>query len=145
MEIKYHLQLRRFICMLFCIVLASISSIKAQEFPKVIFPGDYPDPSILRDGEDFYMTHSSFSYSPGFLIWHSRDLVNWEPVCRVKGAGMAPDLVKYGDTYYLYFPWGPTNYVTWHNFCSCINKIESTIRNRNLGFLTVDSIIYKLR
>ena len=28
---------------------------------------------------------------------------------------------------------------------ACINKIESTIRNRNLGFLTVDSIIYKLR
>lgn len=113
METKYHLHMRRFICMIFCVVLASISSIEAQEFPKVIFPGDYPDPTILRDGKDFYMTHSSFSYSPGFLIWHSQDLVNWEPVCRVKGAGLAPDLVKYGDTYYLYFPWGPTNYVTW--------------------------------
>lgn len=95
------------------VLLALSSTINAQEYPKVIFPGDYPDPSILRDGKDFYMTHSSFSYSPGFLIWHSQDLVNWEPVCRVKGAGMAPDLVKYGDTYYLYYPWGPTNYVTW--------------------------------
>lgn len=85
----------------------------AREFPKVIFPGDYPDPSILRDGKDFYMTHSSFTYSPGFLIWHSQDLVHWEPVCRAKGAGMAPDLVKYGDTYYIYYPWGPTNYVIW--------------------------------
>lgn len=90
-----------------------IGRANAQDFPKVIFPGDYPDPSILRDGKDFYMTHSSFSYSPGFLIWHSQDLVNWEPVCRVKGAGMAPDLVKYNDTYYLYYPWGSSNYVTW--------------------------------
>ncbi len=85
----------------------------AQDYPKVIFPGDYPDPTILRDGKDFYMTHSSFSYSPGFLIWHSQDLVNWEPISRANGAGMAPDLVKYGDIYYLYYPWGKTNYVTW--------------------------------
>ena len=95
------------------VFLTGICTIKAQEYPQVIFPGDYPDPSILRDGKDFYMTHSSFSYSPGFLIWHSRDLVNWEPVCRVKGTGMAPDLVKYEDTYYLYYPWGSTNYVTY--------------------------------
>lgn len=54
----------------------------AQEYPKVILPGDYPDPSIMREGEDYYMTHSPFFYTPGFLIWHSKDLVNWEPVCR---------------------------------------------------------------
>lgn len=30
------------------------------QFPKAIFPGDYPDPSILRDGKDYYMTHSPF-------------------------------------------------------------------------------------
>lgn len=103
-------KLLHIILYVFCV---GICTIEAQEYPKVIFPGDYPDPSILRDGKDFYMTHSSFSYSPGFLIWHSRDLVNWKPVCRVKGAGMAPDLVKYEDTYYLYYPWGPTNYVTY--------------------------------
>ena len=33
-------------------------SFYAQEYPKVIIPGDYPDPSIIRDGEDYYMTHS---------------------------------------------------------------------------------------
>ena len=32
------------------------------QFPKAIFPGDYPDPSILRDGKDYYMTHSPFCY-----------------------------------------------------------------------------------
>ena len=75
----------------------------AQEYPKVILPGDYPDPSIMREGEDYYMTHSPFFYAPGFLIWHSKDLVNWEPVCRAcpeyEGSAMAPDLLKYKDKY----------------------------------------------
>ena len=60
-----------------------ILQINAQTYPKVILPGDYPDPSIMRDGKDYYMTHSPFYYAPGFLIWHSQDLMNWEPLCRV--------------------------------------------------------------
>ncbi len=91
----------------------------AQEYPKVILRGDYPDPSIMREGEDYYMTHSPFVYSPGFLIWHSKDLVNWEPVCRamtdVVGSAMAPDLVKYKSKYYIYFPAAGTNWVIWAN------------------------------
>ncbi|WP_409013838.1 family 43 glycosylhydrolase [Bacteroides ovatus] len=89
----------------------------AQEYPKVIIPGDYADPTIMRDGKDYYMTHSPFYYAPGFLIWHSQDLINWEPVCRAltnwKGSAMAPDLVKYKDRYYIYFPADETNWVTW--------------------------------
>ena len=45
-----------------------------------ILGGDYPDPSIVRDGEDYYMTHSSFDYNPGLVVWHSKDLVHWEPI-----------------------------------------------------------------
>ena len=94
-------------------------SFYAQEYPKVIIPGDYPDPSIIRDGEDYYMTHSPFYYAPGFLIWHSRDLVNWEPVCRAltdwTGSAMAPDLVKYKDKFYIYYPAAGTNWVIWAN------------------------------
>ncbi len=36
------------------------TSLVAQKFPKVILSGDYPDPSIMRDGKDYYMTHSPF-------------------------------------------------------------------------------------
>lgn len=90
---------------------------KAQEFPKTILPGDYPDPSILRDGEDYYMTHSPFYYAPGFLIWHSRDLTHWEPVCRAipeySGSAMAPDLVKHNGRFYIYYPAAGTNWVSW--------------------------------
>lgn len=98
------------------LLLASLQ-INAQLYPKAILPGDYPDPSILRDGEDYYMTHSPFYYTPGFLIWHSQDLMNWEPVCRVmpeyEGSAMAPDLLKYKDTYYIYYPAAGTNWVIW--------------------------------
>src|SRR5215469_4630668 len=45
-----------------------------------ILGGDHPDASPIRVGSDFYLTHSSFDYAPGLLIWHSRDLVNWKPV-----------------------------------------------------------------
>ena len=30
----------------------------------LLLPGDYPDPSIVRDGDDYYMTHSPFCYMP---------------------------------------------------------------------------------
>jgi len=93
--------------------------VKAQDLPRAILRGDYPDPSIMREGEDFYMTHSPFVYSPGFLIWHSKDLVNWKPITRamvdVVGSAMAPDLFKYKDKYYIYFPAAGTNWVIWAN------------------------------
>lgn len=98
------------------LALVFTSNINARNvFPKVILSGDYPDPSVLRDGDDYYMTHSPFYYAPGFLIWHSKDLMTWEPVCRAmaewKGSAMAPDLVKVGDTYYIYYPAEGTNWV----------------------------------
>lgn len=48
-----------------------------------IVKGFYPDPSICRVGEDFYLVHSSFAYFPGVPIFHSKDLVNWEQIGHV--------------------------------------------------------------
>ncbi len=41
-----------------------------------IVPGDRPDPTVLKDGSDYYLTFSSFTSYPGAVIWHSTDLVN---------------------------------------------------------------------
>lgn len=89
-------------------------------FRNPILSGDRPDPSILKDGADYYMTHSSFDAYPGLVIWHSRDLVNWQPIGaalrRNVGSVWAPDLVKHEGRYYIYFPGvGPyrSNYVIW--------------------------------
>lgn len=77
-------------------------------FLNPILSGDYPDPTVLKDGEDYYMTHSSFDAAPGLLIWHSRDLVNWTPIGpaldKPLGTGFAVDLVKHGGRYFIYIP-----------------------------------------
>ena len=89
-------------------------------FLNPILAGDHPDPSILKDGDDYYMTFSSFDAYPGLVIWHSRDLVNWQPIgptlFKNVGAVWAPDLVKHRGRYYIYFPGiAPyrSNYVIW--------------------------------
>ena len=45
-----------------------------------VIPGFYPDPSVCRVGEDYYLVTSSFEYFPGVPIFHSRDLVNWRQI-----------------------------------------------------------------
>ncbi|RYD20640.1 MAG: hypothetical protein EOP88_14245 [Verrucomicrobiaceae bacterium] len=79
-------------------------------FQNPLFAGDYADPSILRVEKDFYMTHTSYSYAPGLIVWHSRDLVNWLPISQVvdmtHGEIWAPDLVEHNGRYYIYFPMG---------------------------------------
>jgi len=76
-----------------------------------VLSGDHPDPTILKDGSDYYATFSSFDATPGLLIWHSRDLVNWMPVGAALdeplGTVFASDLVKHGDRYYIYIPFIP--------------------------------------
>lgn len=48
-----------------------------------VIPGFYPDPSICRKGEDYYLVNSSFEYFPGIPLFHSRNLVQWEQVGHV--------------------------------------------------------------
>jgi beta-xylosidase len=47
-------------------------------FKNPVLFADYSDPDVVRVGDDFYMTASSFSCVPGLPILHSRDLVNWK-------------------------------------------------------------------
>ncbi|HPS12515.1 MAG TPA: glycoside hydrolase 43 family protein, partial [Prolixibacteraceae bacterium] len=47
-------------------------------FTNPIIHADYSDPDVIRVGDDFYMTASSFNCIPGLPILHSTDLVNWE-------------------------------------------------------------------
>jgi beta-xylosidase len=80
----------------------------ASTYRNPILGGDHPDASPIRVGDDFYLTHSSFDYAPGLLIWHSRDLVNWKPIVNALksyyGVVWAPYLCQYEDRFYIYFP-----------------------------------------
>ena len=80
-----------------------------------ILPGFYPDPSICRVGEDFYLVCSSFELCPGIPLFHSRDLQHWEQLCYVmtpengfhvekntgNGGVMAPTICWHDGSFYL--------------------------------------------
>lgn len=45
-----------------------------------VIPGFYPDPSICKVGDDYYLVTSTFEYFPGVPVFHSKDLVNWTQI-----------------------------------------------------------------
>jgi xylan 1,4-beta-xylosidase len=57
--------------------------LKTNQFRNPILAGFYPDPSVVRVDEDYYLVNSSFAYSPGVPIFHSKDLVNWQSLGHV--------------------------------------------------------------
>lgn len=84
-------------------------------FNNPVISGFYPDPSICRVGEDYYMVHSSFEYFPGVPISHSKDLVHWRQIgycltrksqlplekMRASGGIYAPTLRYHNGTFYM--------------------------------------------
>lgn len=65
-----------------------------KDFKNPILPGFYPDPSICRVDDTYYMVNSSFEWYPGLPIHRSKDLVNWEKI----GHGLhRPDQIVYKD------------------------------------------------
>jgi beta-xylosidase len=81
--------------------------------PAVIMNGDFGDPSIVRDGDDFYMVHSTGGI-PAFRFWHSKDLHHWQPIAAALERSYGPwaaELIKYKDLFYLYDYGGGANWV----------------------------------
>jgi len=85
-----------------------IADLGDGHFLNPVIAGDHPDPAILKDGSDYYMTFSTFDSYPGLTIWHSRDLVNWQPrgaaLTRNIGSVWAVSLEKHKGRYFLYIP-----------------------------------------
>jgi xylan 1,4-beta-xylosidase len=100
------------------------------EFINPVLPGDHPDPNVLKDGDDYYLSYSSFDYYPGIIIWHSRDLVNWRPIgpaLRTNiGSVWALDLVKHNGRYFIYIPTFrvPTTLADNTNFCGASSPFK---------------------
>src|SRR5918912_232566 len=51
-----------------------------DDYLNPILEGFYPDPSVTRVGDDFYLVTSTFAYFPGIPVFHSRDLVSWTQI-----------------------------------------------------------------
>jgi xylan 1,4-beta-xylosidase len=86
------------------------------QFINPILAGMYPDPSICRVGDNFYLVNSTFGWFPGIPIFQSKDLVNWTKIGHVldrpgqvnlNGLGVGTDgvyapAISYHDgTFYL--------------------------------------------
>ena len=88
-----------------------------NEFYTPILQGCYPDPSITRKGNDYYLINSSFVFYPGVPIFHSTDLVNWTQIghvldrpsqlklegVKMSGGIYAPDISynPHNETFYM--------------------------------------------
>jgi xylan 1,4-beta-xylosidase len=87
----------------------------AGEYLNPIIAGFYPDPSICRVDDDYYLVNSAFNYFPSIPIWHSKDLVNWTQIGNiidrpsqfairggaVQSGTYAPTIRYYEGTYYV--------------------------------------------
>lgn len=87
-----------------------------RTFENPILSGFYPDPSICRVNDDYFMIHSSFEYFPGIPIFQSKDLVNWKQIGNVLNRPsqlslvdglepsrgiFAPTIRHHNDTFYI--------------------------------------------
>jgi len=84
-------------------------------FRNPILSGCYPDPSICRVDEDYYLVTSTFEYFPGLPVFHSRDLVHWHQIGHVLDRPSQLDLDEIRPSGGLYAPtirhWDGTFYV----------------------------------
>ena len=76
-----HRKIVSFTLLGFFSAIIGTNSLQAQgTYTNPILSGFYPDPSIIRVAEDYYLVTSSFAYFPGLPIFHSKDLVSWHQI-----------------------------------------------------------------
>lgn len=102
-----------FLLSLLCVACTLYSQRSLLRNP--VLAGFYPDPSICRAENDYYLINSSFAYFPGLPVFHSRDLLNWELIGHVldrpeqlplEGAGVsrglfAPSIHYHNGKFYV--------------------------------------------
>ncbi|MBA2619669.1 MAG: family 43 glycosylhydrolase [Acidobacteria bacterium] len=99
-----------FFCILLWLIFLTLNSL-AQTYTNPVIAGDFPDPSVIRVGEDYYSTATSGGWSPVFSIAHSKDLVNWRIVGSVfpmkpawaKGDFWAPEIAADKGKFYIFY------------------------------------------
>ena len=96
---------------LWLILFTFVINFQAQTYSNPVIPGDFPDPSVIRVGDDFYATATTGGWMPPFQILHSKDLVNWKVIGSVlnekpswaKGDFWAPEITEDKGRYFVYY------------------------------------------
>ena len=100
-----------FICVHLWLILLFFSTVEAQTYRNPVIAGDFPDPSVIRVGDDYYATATTGDWAPHFQILHSKDLINWEIVGAVfnetpswtKGDFWAPEITADNGRFFVYY------------------------------------------
>jgi xylan 1,4-beta-xylosidase len=107
-------QLQRQLCLvavLLCLLLSNATAQKRATYTNPVIAGDFPDPSVIRVGDDYWTTATSGEWAPVFLIMHSRDLVHWTARSAVfpqrpawaANSFWAPELQQHGGRFFVYY------------------------------------------
>lgn len=97
------MRLSRFIYIIIFFCIAS-GKTNAQGYQNPVIPGFYPDPSVCRVGDVFYLVNSSFAYFPGVPIFHSTDLINWKQIGHSLTRKSQVDLTNAGVSQGIFAP-----------------------------------------
>jgi xylan 1,4-beta-xylosidase len=95
-------------------LLASAAPASAQgraTYSNPVEAGDFPDPSVIRVGRDYWASATTSEWGPEFPILHSRDLVNWQVVGAVfrrrpawaTGSFWAPEISQDRGRFFVYY------------------------------------------
>ncbi|HZI53484.1 MAG TPA: glycoside hydrolase family 43 protein [Chitinophagaceae bacterium] len=108
------------------LVIAAVV-VKSQAFTNPILAGYYPDPSICRAGDDFYLVNSSFAFYPGLPLFHSKDLLNWKQIGYALDRPEQLDLEGHGVSRGLFAP-----SITYHEglfyiVCTKVDKVGNFV------------------
>ncbi len=108
-------------------LLLSSVLMNAQSFTNPILAGFYPDPSVCRAGNDYYIVNSSFSYYPGLPIFHSSDMLNWKQVGYAMNRPSQLNLDGAGVSRGLFAPAISFNKGTFYIVCTLIDKLGNFV------------------
>jgi alpha-N-arabinofuranosidase len=75
-----------------------------EQYTNPILSGFYPDPSICRVKDDYYLVSSTFAYFPGIPVFHSKDLVHWKLIGHVMDRAEQMDLTGFGVSRGIFAP-----------------------------------------
>ena len=93
-----------------------------NEYYNPILAGFYPDPSICRAGNEYYLITSSFSYFPGLPIFKSTDLVNWKQIGHVITRKEQGDFSNLGVSRGMFAPTIRYNNGTFYVICTNVDQ-----------------------
>ncbi|HEX8420245.1 MAG TPA: glycoside hydrolase family 43 protein [Sphingomonas sp.] len=80
------------------------AAVPAGSYRNPVLAGYYPDPSVTRVGNDFYLVNSTFSWFPGIPVFHSRDLVHWRQIGNAIDRPKQLDFAKLGMSRGIFAP-----------------------------------------